>query len=83
MFFDSVQSSNDSMRIKKICFSSATTPFMTQVSIESELDKRGGKSFGPPGSQKIEFFTFAFTENIKFIDNIWQVAKRWPFLWTI
>jgi len=29
---------------------------MTQISIESELDKRGGKSFGPPGGKKMTIF---------------------------
>jgi dynein heavy chain len=37
------------MRIKKICFSSATSPLLLQTTLELELDKRGGKSFGPPG----------------------------------
>lgn len=36
------------MFVKRINFSSATTPARCQNAIEVELDKRGGKSFGPP-----------------------------------
>ena len=40
MFFDSVLGQvNNDMRLKKICFSSATTPANFQYTLESELDK--------------------------------------------
>ncbi len=55
MFFEELQG-NESMRIKKICFSSATSPAMYQTTLELELDKRGGKSFGPPGGKKMTVF---------------------------
>ena len=35
--------------LKRINFSSATTPIGLQRAIEEELEKRGGKNFGPPG----------------------------------
>ena len=54
MFFDSI--SSDATRIKKICFSSATTPHNFQTTLEAELDKRGGKSFGPPGGKRMCLF---------------------------
>jgi len=54
MFFDAFQ--NDNMKLKKICFSSATTPAIFQNTLEAELDKRGGKSFGPPGGKKMTVF---------------------------
>ncbi|KAH8056491.1 dynein light chain binding protein [Aureococcus anophagefferens] len=37
-------------------YSFATKPFGAQNAVESELDKRGGKNFGPPNSQKMTFF---------------------------
>ena len=55
MFLDSLQA-DPNCRIKKICMSSATSPAGFQSTLESELDKRGGKSFGPPGGKKMTVF---------------------------
>ena len=54
MFFDKIQ--GESMKLKKICFSSVTSPAGVQVTLESELDKRSGKNFGPPGGKKMTVF---------------------------
>ncbi|KAF1318062.1 Dynein heavy chain, partial [Globisporangium splendens] len=54
MFFNDLNP--DHMMIKRVNFSSATTAFMFQNAVESELDKRGGKSFGPPGGKKMTVF---------------------------
>jgi dynein heavy chain, axonemal len=42
--------------LKRINFSSATLSGMFQESVEAELDKRGGKSFGPPNNKKMTIF---------------------------
>ena len=42
--------------LKRINFSSATEPGMFQETIEADLDKRGGKSFGPPNNKKMTVF---------------------------
>ena len=55
LMFISEQDPNQ-MLTKRINFSSATTPGMAQYSIEAELDKRGGKNFGPPNGKKMTIF---------------------------
>lgn len=42
--------------VKQINFSSVTTPRLIQTTIESELDKRGGKNFGPMGGKRMHVF---------------------------
>lgn len=42
--------------LKRINFSSATQPIGLQNAIEGELDKRGGKNFGPTGGKKMTIF---------------------------
>ncbi len=44
------------MRTRKVNFSSATTPALFQAMVEAELDRRGGKSFGPPGNKHMTLF---------------------------
>lgn len=54
MFFGSLDPSE--MLVKRVNFSSATTPFMCQSAIEVELEKRGGRNFGPPGGKAMTIF---------------------------
>ena len=54
MYFGSLDAS--SMLIKAINFSSATKARNCQDAIELSLDKRGGKSFGPPNGMKMTCF---------------------------
>lgn len=54
MFFRTLDPSE--MLVKRVNFSSATTAFMCQLSIEVELEKRGGRNFGPPGGRAMTIF---------------------------
>lgn len=54
MFFSTMDPTK--MLVKRVNFSSATTPFMAQQSVEVELEKRGGKNFGPPGGRAMTIF---------------------------
>ena len=54
MFFSTFDA--EKRLLKRNNFSSATTPGMFQVTIEAELDKRGGKNFGPPNNKKMTVF---------------------------
>ena len=54
MFFQTLDPAE--MLVKRVNFSSATTAFMCQQAIEVELEKRGGKNFGPPGGRAMTIF---------------------------
>jgi dynein heavy chain len=54
MFLNELDSAT--MLVKQINFSSATVCSGVQSSIEAELDKRGGKNFGPPGGKRMMVF---------------------------
>jgi dynein heavy chain len=54
MFFRTLDPSE--MLVKRVNFSSATTPFMCQSAVEVELEKRGGRNFGPPGGKAMTIF---------------------------
>lgn len=54
LFLDSLDS--EVMLVKKINFSSATTPGMLDGVLETELDKRGGKSYGPSSGRHLTLF---------------------------
>jgi len=54
MFFEKFDA--EKRKLKKMNFSSATTGGMFQSSIEGELDKRGGKTFGPPNGKLMTVF---------------------------
>jgi len=54
MFFEGLDPHK--MLQKRVNFSSATTPFMAQQAIEVELDKRGGRNFGPPNGRAMTIF---------------------------
>jgi len=54
MFFSRLDPTQ--MLVKRVNFSSLTTPFMCQQTIEVELEKRGGRNFGPPGGRAMTIF---------------------------
>ena len=57
MFFNELLDRDpEGVKIKKFSFSSATTLLIFQTSLDAELDKRGGKSFGPPGGKRMTIF---------------------------
>lgn len=55
------------MLTRVVNFSFATKPFGAQTAVESELDKRGGKNFGPPNSQRMTFFLDDVSQNFAII----------------
>ncbi|CAM9799127.1 unnamed protein product [Ectocarpus fasciculatus] len=54
MFFATLD--QNEMLVKRVNFSSLTTPFMCQSAVEVELEKRGGRNFGPPGGKAMTIF---------------------------
>jgi dynein heavy chain len=50
-----------SILFKRMNFSSATTPFIFQQIIESSVEKRSGKIFGPPANKKLLCFVDDFS----------------------
>ncbi|DBA03213.1 TPA: hypothetical protein N0F65_003933 [Lagenidium giganteum] len=55
LFSDSLQGS-DEMTFKRVIFSGTSQPGSFQSIVESELDKRGGKTFGPANGKKLTLF---------------------------
>ena len=55
LYFDQNLNAEE-MSLKRVIFSSATTSGMFQSTIEGELDKRGGKNFGPPSGKRMVVF---------------------------
>jgi len=54
MFFDTFD--GDVQLLKRINFSAFTTPAIFQATMDGELDKRSGKSFGPPNNKRMTVF---------------------------
>jgi dynein heavy chain len=54
MYIDNLD--RDKMLIKRVNFSFATTPGMFQSSVDGDLDKRGGKNYGPPSGKSMLMF---------------------------
>ena len=50
------QFDSDEIRQKSITFSSLTTPQTFQFGVEASLEKRQGKTYGPPGGKKMLMF---------------------------
>jgi dynein heavy chain, axonemal len=46
----------EAMLFKRINFSSATTPYNFQESIENEVERKQGRTFVPPGGKKMTVF---------------------------
>jgi dynein heavy chain len=72
MFFRTLDPAE--MLVKRVNFSSATTPYMCQQSIEVELEKRGGKNFGPPGGRamvrQLLSYLLYVSRDYTFADNL-------------
>lgn len=56
MFADSLQRADDSMLFKTVKLSYSSTPRMLQEAVEGEVDKRGGKTYGPSNGQHMTIF---------------------------
>ena len=54
MFFDTLNP--DVQLLKRINFSAFTKPSLFQATMDGELDKRGGKSFGPSNGKRMTVF---------------------------
>ena len=52
---DKQDPADDATMFKKMSFSSATTPAIFQATMEASVEKRQGKTFGPPGKKMLVF----------------------------